>query len=72
VVYGDKITGPRDARILVGIALLDINFGDFVQLSSLLHPVEDEKAFVCRQIDTDDLWEFFFETGFIYPGKYEE
>ncbi len=71
VVYSDKTTEEENAPIQVGIALLDINFGDFVQLSSLLHQAEDEKAFVCRQIDTDALWEFFFETGFIYPGKYE-
>lgn len=71
VVYSDKISGEEDAPVQVGIALVDINFKDFIQLSSLLHQAENEKAFVCRQLDTDALWEFFFETGFIYPGKYE-
>jgi hypothetical protein len=25
----------------------------------------------CNRVNLDDLWDFFFETGFIYPQKYE-
>jgi len=71
VVYSDKISDMENGHIHAGIALLDIHFRDFIQLSSLLHQAEDANSYVCRQIDTDALWEFFFDTGFIYPGKYE-
>jgi len=71
VVYSNKISNGTGESIQAGIALLDIKYKDFIRLSSLLHQAEDSNAYVCRKIDTDALWEFFFETGFIYPGKYE-
>jgi hypothetical protein len=71
VVYSDKISDTENVHIQAGIALLDITFKDFIRLSALLHQAEDENSYVCGQIDTDALWEFFFDTGFIYPGKYE-
>jgi len=43
---------------------------DKVRLASLLHNANHINAHVCTKIDLDELWNFFFETGFIYPYKY--
>jgi hypothetical protein len=49
---------------------LDINPQDHVTLIGLLHQVRDENAYICNAVDLNALWDFFFETGFIYPSKY--
>jgi hypothetical protein len=53
-----------------GLALLDMDVADHVQLVALLHHADDRRSYVCNQVDMDELWSFFFETGFIYPQKY--
>ena len=53
-----------------GLALLDMDVADHVQLVALLHHADDRRSYVCNQVDMDDLWSFFFDTGFIYPQKY--
>jgi hypothetical protein len=59
-----------DSRIKYGLALLDMDVADHVQLVALLHHADDRRSYVCNQVDMDELWSFFFETGFIYPQKY--
>jgi len=54
-----------------GLALLDMDVADHVQLVALLHHADNRHSYVCNQVDMDDLWSFFFETGFIYPQKYD-
>jgi hypothetical protein len=56
--------------IRCGFAFLDMSLKDQVSLSSLLHQAWNKKAYVCTKIDVDELWDFFFETDFIYPDKY--
>ena len=53
-----------------GIAFLDVAPDDHVKLLSLLHNAENRNIYLCDRIDVDKLWEFFFDTGFIYPRKY--
>ncbi|WP_136525303.1 pilus assembly protein PilZ [Geomonas ferrireducens] len=53
-----------------GLAILDMAIGDHVKLLSLLHQVTNRKSYVDTEVDLDDLWDFFFQTGFIYPEKY--
>jgi hypothetical protein len=53
-----------------GIALLDMDIQDQARLSALLHQAMNPKSYVCNQVDMDALWQFFFESGFIYPSKY--
>ena len=60
----------EDARIRCGLALLDMDVTDHVQLVGLLHQVDNRRSYVCNRVDMDELWNFFFETGFIYPQKY--
>jgi len=54
-----------------GIALLDMDIQDQTRISALLHQATNPKTYVCNEADMDALWQFFFESGFIYPSKYE-
>ncbi len=63
--------GSEDSCLKYGLALLDMDVADHVQLVGLLHHADDRLSYVCNQVDMDDLWSFFFETGFIYPQKYD-
>jgi hypothetical protein len=53
-----------------GLAILDMTITDHTQLMALLHRAENRRKGVCPYIDVDKLWEFFFDSGFIYPQKY--
>jgi len=59
-----------NSRLKCGLALLDIDVADHVQFVGLLHHASDQRSYLCNQVDMDELWSFFFETGFIYPEKY--
>jgi hypothetical protein len=56
--------------IKCGLALLDMNIQDHLKLIALLHQTKDKNSYICNDVDLDALWDFFFETGFIYPDKY--
>jgi hypothetical protein len=43
---------------------------EHVKLMSILHQAADKNSYVCTDVDMNALWDFFFETGFIYPEKY--
>jgi len=58
-------------RIRCGIAILDMDIARHVQLVALLQQAENRHSYICNKVDLDALWDFFFETGFIYPHKYE-
>ena len=53
-----------------GLAILQMDVESNVRLLSVLHQANNKYSYVCNNIDLDVLWEFFFETGFIYPEKY--
>lgn len=53
-----------------GLAILDMSLKDFNKLANVINKVQDPHAHVSPHVSPDALWEFFFETGFIYPGKY--
>ncbi len=53
-----------------GLAILDMTISDHTQLMALLHRAENRHKGVCPHIEVDKLWEFFFDSGFIYPEKY--
>jgi hypothetical protein len=61
----------EDAKHLrCGLTYLDMPLRDQIRLSSLLDQVSNKNACVCTKVDINELWDFFFETGFIYPQKY--
>jgi hypothetical protein len=57
-------------RVRCGLALIDVSARDHIKLLGMLHQVRDRNAYVCNDIDPEALWDFLFETGFIYPAKY--
>ena len=72
VVYRSGIiVDGNPSRIRCGIAFLDMEMQDHVKLTALLQKAGDKKSYICNRIDQDELWDFFFETGFIYSEKYE-
>ncbi len=61
---------PDGNLVKIGLALLDIDAIEHMELLSLLQQVKHPDTYVSNQVDVDALWDFFFETGFIYPQKY--
>jgi len=53
-----------------GLALLDMDSRDHVHFMAVLHQTKNPNIYLCRDVDVDALWDFFFESGFIYPAKY--
>ena len=53
-----------------GMAILDMSIEDHGRLSALLHHAKDDHFYFCNRVDMDALWNFFFDSGFIYPKKY--
>ena len=71
VVFRNTVAGEAgEGTVRCGVAILDMDIRDHVKLLSMLHQVVNRKSYVCTEVDLDELWNFFFETGFIYPGKY--
>jgi hypothetical protein len=72
IIYSQpKNNDPADSMLRCGIAFLDMPIENHIKILALLHQVNDKNAHVCNRVNLDDLWNFFFETGFIYPEKYE-
>jgi len=60
----------NDNGILCDLAVLDMNIDSCSRLTHILTNASDPHAYISNSVDMDELWKFFFETGFIYPGKY--
>ncbi|MBN2032962.1 MAG: hypothetical protein JW836_06765 [Deltaproteobacteria bacterium] len=67
VIYS-KPTGEGSYRC--GLAILNMDIHAYSSLAHVLAKALDPCANVSSDINVDALWEFFFETGFIYPKKY--
>jgi hypothetical protein len=71
VLYRNVVHNEGERNIVhCGIVFLDMASKDQVQLSAIIHQSMDEKLRICASVDMDELWRFFFESGFIYPSKY--
>lgn len=70
VIYRKIEDNNGENIIKCGVSFLDMDIQSQAVLSSILHHASNKKSYVCSRIDLDDLWQFFFETGFIYPKKY--
>ncbi len=72
VVYSRPIGDREETGMLrCGIAILDMPADEHIKVLSLIQQTRDKNAYLCHRVNLDDLWDFFFETGFIYPQKYE-
>jgi len=63
---------PASCNTIVycGIAILDMDPASQTLVASILHQATNKNSYVCNRVDIDELWKFFFKTGFIYPKKY--
>jgi hypothetical protein len=57
-------------RIRCGLSILDMDLNSYSRLAHVLLNALDPHAYVSSEVDMGELWEFFFDTGFIYPTKY--
>lgn len=71
VLSRNIIDGEGGAKVArCGLTILDMDIHQHVRLLSILHQAGNSHSYVCSSVDMDALWDFFFETGFIYPEKY--
>jgi hypothetical protein len=58
-------------KVKSGMVILDMDAQEHVKLMGLLLQVKNRNSYIStNNIDLDSLWNFFFETGFLYPEKY--
>lgn len=62
----------NDNTVVCGLAILEINPEEHYKLIALVHKAEDDKSYVSINNDPLDFFDFLFESGFIYSGKYQE
>ena len=67
VIYRREENG-RDVHC--GIAILDMNIEEYSRLAHMLANVGDPQARVSADLEMEELWDFFFDAGFVYPDKY--
>lgn len=67
VVHSQKV---RKNLRRFGIAIIDMDMATYSKLFDIVSNAEDIHANFTNDISMEALWEFFFETGFIYPKKY--
>ena len=60
----------EEASIRCGLAILDMDMSTYSRLTHILTKALDPHAYISSEVDMDELWKFFFDTGFIYPKKY--
>jgi hypothetical protein len=60
----------QDGNVRCGLAILDMDIVNYGRLADILINSMDPCSHISSEINTDALWEFFFNTGFIYPEKY--
>ncbi len=71
VLYRNLKEDENDGgNIVNGLAIIDMESNDHLKLLSLLHQAENQNAYINTRVEMEALWDFFFETGFIYPKKY--
>ena len=56
--------------IQYSFTILDMDVVAYNRLSHILMNIVDPGVHVAEAVDTDQLWEFLFDSGFIYPKKY--
>jgi len=61
----------KKKSIRYGFVILDMDVVNYNRLSHIVMNFIDPGAHVADEVDVDQLWEFLFESGFIYPKKYD-
>ncbi|MFC1862641.1 hypothetical protein ACFL1Z_01640 [Thermodesulfobacteriota bacterium] len=66
VIYNVK----EKKGIRCGLTVLNMEVKDYVRLTQILASGGHDDIYVAGDADMEALWEFFFDSGFIYPKKY--
>ena len=61
----------KKKSIHYGFVILDMDVVNYNRLSHIIMNVIDSGTHIADEVDVDQLWEFLFESGFIYPKKYD-
>ncbi len=61
----------HETSIKTGFCFLNMPPEDHVQMMSIIFQAQNKNLFFGKEIDSDSFWQFIFETGFIYPAKYQ-
>ncbi len=70
VVHRTTVADMSKDSYRCGFAILDMDVKDHERLLAMLHHANDGNSYLSNVVDLESLWEFFFDTGFIYPEKY--
>ncbi|MBE9571952.1 MAG: hypothetical protein IMF11_15085, partial [Proteobacteria bacterium] len=60
----------KEKGIRCALAILDMDIKTYSRLTNILGSALDPNVHISNEIDSNTLWEFLFESGFIYPKKY--
>ena len=70
-IFVNKIESQKNDNVLkFGMVIIDIDSKSHNTLMEIIHQAKDENSYINNEVDLNELWEFFFESGFIYPQKY--
>ncbi|MEI6457061.1 MAG: hypothetical protein WCO93_12290 [bacterium] len=61
----------KKKNIHYGFVILDMDVVTYNRLSHIIMNIIDPNTHIADEVDVDQLWEFLFESGFIYPKKYD-
>jgi len=67
VIYRSE---DKENHVRCGLSILDMDITTYSQLTHLISNAIEPNTYISSRVDMDALWEFFFDTGFIYPMKY--
>jgi hypothetical protein len=72
-----KVVFRKPVRVIDGIVyfrcgatFISVKARDHVKLLGVLDQSQNENAYLGNDVNLEALWDFLFETGFIYPKKY--
>jgi hypothetical protein len=61
----------ENGNIRYGFVILDMDVVNYNHLSHIIMNIIDPNTHIADEVDVDQLWQFLFESGFIYPKKYD-
>jgi hypothetical protein len=67
VIYNNHID---ESTVKSGFSILNMSNEAYISLTNLVNKSMNSNLDICGAIELDTLWDFFFQSGFIYPQKY--
>jgi hypothetical protein len=61
----------KKGNIRYGFVIRDMDVVNYNRLGHIIMNIIDPNTHIADEVDVDQLWEFLFESGFIYPKKYD-